>query len=182
MKVDSRSPDCFQSLLAEQVSANSRLFFRLAYGVLRDSSVAEEVCQHAFMKAWECRGQISDGSALRAWLSRVVVNESLGLLRRRKTEHRALADARLAVSSTTSSSTDTIDLRERVINAIAALPEPTRLIVSLRIQSGFSGNEVKEIVGCSAAEVSRQLHFGMDILRKDLASFRELELGASHGM
>jgi RNA polymerase sigma-70 factor, ECF subfamily len=182
LSTNSRNPGSFQTLLAEQASANSRLFFKLAHGVLREATAAEDVCQHAFLKAWERRDQLSDAKALRAWLARVIVNESLRLVRRRRVEQRALTDARLTTASGAGPSAGNTELRESVITAIAALPEPTRLIVSLRMQSGFSGNEVKEIVGCSATEVSRQLHAGMDMLRKQLAPYKDVELGVSHAM
>jgi RNA polymerase sigma-70 factor, ECF subfamily len=179
---NSRNPGSFQTLLAEQASANSRLFFKLAHGVLREAMAAEDVCQHAFLKAWERQDQLTNAKALRAWLAKVIVNESLRLLRRRRVEQRAMTDARLTAASPAASSAGDAELRESVTAAIAALPEPTRLIVSLRMQSGLSGNEVKEIVGCSAAEVSRQLHAGMDMLRKQLSPYKDVELGVGHAM
>lgn len=42
-----------EAALIAQVKSNSRLFFRLAYGVVRDVQAAEDVCQQAFLRAWE---------------------------------------------------------------------------------------------------------------------------------
>lgn len=78
-----------EAALIAQVKSNSCLFFRLAYGVVRDVQTAEDVCQQAFLRAWELRGRIRDVETLRAWLAKVVVNESLVVVRRRKTEQRA---------------------------------------------------------------------------------------------
>ena len=77
-------------LLAEQVGGNSRLLYRLAFGVLRDGAAAEDVCQQALLKAWERRESLRDAAALRAWLARVVVTESLYARRRRAVERRVL--------------------------------------------------------------------------------------------
>lgn len=52
------------------------------------------------------------------------------------------------------------------------LPEPSRLVVTLRIMEEMSGRQVQDLVGCSAAEVSRRLHSGMDELRKLLADWK----------
>ncbi len=37
-------------------------------------------------------------------------------------------------------------------------------------------------MGCSAGEVSRQLHKGMDMLREKLASWQDAELGVDDAM
>ena len=182
MSNNSRSPGSFQTLLAEQAGTNSRLFFKLAHRILHDSAAAEDVCQHAFLKAWECRQGIADETLLRGWLAKVIVNEALRLVRRRKVEQRAMTDSRRLAMPSADPAAGAAELRDSVGAALAALPEPTRLIVSLRMQSGLSGNEVKDIVGCSAAEVSRQLHAGLDMLRKQLAPYKDAELGISHGM
>jgi DNA-directed RNA polymerase specialized sigma24 family protein len=49
--------------------------------------------------------------------------------------------------------------------ALRELPDLTRAVVVLRIMQGMSGNEVKGLLGCSAAEVSRRLYSGMEQLR-----------------
>ncbi len=168
--------------LTEQVRTNSHLFFKLAHDILRDRTAVEDVCQHAFLKAWECRGTIDNEAALRGWLAAVIVNESLRIARRKKVEHRVLGASTTVVSHNQGIAGDAAEMRECVTVAIAALPEPMRLIVSLRMQCGLSGNEVKQIVGCSAAEVSRQLHRGLEILRKNLSAWRDIESGVSHAV
>jgi RNA polymerase sigma factor (sigma-70 family) len=62
-----------------------------------------------------------------------------------------------------------LENREMVIGALEKLPDTTRMVVTLRIMQQFSGNEVKELLGCSASEVSRRLHEGMELLRNLLA-------------
>ena len=56
--------------------------------------------------------------------------------------------------------------------AMDRLPETARMVVALRVMHGLSGNEVKDLLGCSAGEVSRQLHRGMEQLRGLLAEFQ----------
>ena len=64
-----------------------------------------------------------------------------------------------------------MDMREAVVQAMDRLPETARTVVALRLMQGMSGNEVKDLLGCSASEVSRQLHAGMEQLRGLLAEF-----------
>lgn len=38
-------------LLPEQIRRNGRLFFKVVFGILRDTARAEEVCQQAYLQA-----------------------------------------------------------------------------------------------------------------------------------
>jgi RNA polymerase sigma-70 factor, ECF subfamily len=158
--------------LTEQVRQNGRLFYRIAYRILRDSVSAEDVCQKAFGKAWEWRETIGDVESLRGWLAKVVVNESLALLRHRKVEERAMAGRSELERSKRLETDDGMELRQSVIAAIDRLPETTRLIVVLRVMQAMSGNDVKDMLGCSASEVSRQLYAGMEMLREHLSDWK----------
>ncbi len=130
MSNNSRNSGSFGLLLAEQVRANDRLFFKLAFNVLREATAAEDVCQHALMKAWEFRHEIADANSLRAWLAKVIVNESLRLVRRRKVETRAMIDSRVLPKTTAVPAHLAAELKESVVAALATLPEPMRLAVS----------------------------------------------------
>jgi RNA polymerase sigma factor (sigma-70 family) len=170
---DSRQVPDWETFLADQVSLHGERLFRLAYGLVRDTGAAEDACQQAFLKAWERRAELRDGAALKAWLTRVVVNEGFQVLRRRKTEKRALEE-RMTPDRHYQAAQRPIDdtaLRESVLLALEQVPEPTRLVVTLRLMQGYSGNETKRVLGCSASEVSRRLHEGMEQLRPLLADW-----------
>ena len=115
-----RSDAEWRHLLAGQVRQHARLWFRLAFDVLRDAHVAEDVCQQAMMKAWTNRDRLRDPSLLRAWLARTVVNESLALLRRRRVERRALDQFPRLESSP--GSDGPLEMRESIVMALEKLP------------------------------------------------------------
>jgi len=156
--------------LAAQVKTSGHLCFRVAFGILRDSVAAEDACQQAYLKAWEMRGQLRDGAALRAWLLRVVVNESLQTLRRSKTERRVMEN-QVETRADEPSAARKLALRESILLAMKELPEATQAVVVMRLMDGRSGNEVKELLDCSASEVSRRLHDGIEALRELLADW-----------
>ena len=156
----------WKSVLADQVRHNGGLFFRLAYGVLRNRDAARDACQQAMLKACEHHQSFMDAGKIRSWLARVVVNESLLMRRRGGIEERVLARH----GSTKSASMSMIEpgngeMRESVLAALEQLPEDIRFVVALRKMEGLSGNEVKDLLGCSAGEVSKQLHRGLELLR-----------------
>jgi RNA polymerase sigma-70 factor (ECF subfamily) len=158
----------WNQLLADQVRRHSRLFFSLAYDVLGDVQAAEDACQQALLKAWEQRDGIRDAASLKAWLVRVVVNESLQGARRRKAEGK-LRSAYPNTRGPGIVASDRAEIHEEVMRSLEELGEETRLVTFLRLVEGMSGNEVKGLLGCSASEVSRRLHQGLEHLRQHLA-------------
>jgi RNA polymerase sigma-70 factor (ECF subfamily) len=157
-----------EALLAGQMAARGHFLFRVAYNILRDDSEAEDVCQQAFMKAWEYQDRFRAYEALGSWLTQTVVNESLALHRRKKTESRALEHHSQDHATWDEPAADNQEQREMVLLEVARLAEPVRLIVVLRLLEGMSGNQVAELLECTAVEVSRRLHQGMEILRGKL--------------
>ncbi len=161
----------WHATLTASLREHGRLYYRLAWGILRDNAASEDVCQDAFAKACERPDVPREPRALKAWLATVVVNQSYYLARRRKTEKRVV-EHRGANAPQSVAPSQAEDRRESVIAAMEQLPEPSRLVVTLRIMEEMSGRQVQDLVGCSAAEVSRRLHSGMDELRKLLADWK----------
>ncbi len=77
----------------------------------------------------------------------------------------------------TSGPSESNSLRDSVIDALQKLPEKNRLVVTLRVMDGMPGKEVQKLVGCSASEVSRRLHQGMEELRKLLEDWESYNPG-----
>lgn len=61
---------------------NQRLF-RTARSILRNDAEAEDALQEAYLRAWQALSTFRADARLSTWLVRIVVNESLGRLRRR---------------------------------------------------------------------------------------------------
>ncbi len=63
---------------------NNQRLYRLARGVLRDEAEAEEVVQESYLRAFTHLDGFKGESTLATWLARIVLNEALGRLRRRR--------------------------------------------------------------------------------------------------
>ncbi len=157
----------WDQLLTEQLRLRGPLLFRLAYKVLRRADQAEDVCQQAVLKALQLQEHIRDPNALSGWLARVVINESLTLRRRLQAEQRGRLVKAVRLN-THEASTGGDDLQDAIYARLAELPPPTQAVVVLRLMQGMSGNEVAQLLGTHASDVSRRLHAGMDRLRASL--------------
>lgn len=158
----------WQRELSHVCDTYGRRLFRLAYNVVRDRDTAEDICQQALLKACEQRVRVDQPGRLRAWLCRVVINESLTWLRHQKVErrHRDAVARRDAVSG---NRVDAAETRDQVLLALGDLPEKLRVVVLLRAMQGMSGQEVAGLLGCSESEVSRRLYRGLDLMRARLS-------------
>jgi len=66
------------------MQANNRRLYRLARGLLRNDSEAEDVVQEAYVRAFTHLESFRGDSSLSTWLSRITMNEALGRLRRQR--------------------------------------------------------------------------------------------------
>ena len=61
---------------------HNRLLFRTARSILKNDSETEDALQEAYLRAWRCLASFRAEAKLSTWLVRIVINESLGRLRR----------------------------------------------------------------------------------------------------
>src|SRR3979411_2776524 len=66
------------------MQANNRKLYRLARGILRNDSEAEDVVQETYVRAFTHLQDFRGDSSLATWLARIAMNEALGRLRRRR--------------------------------------------------------------------------------------------------
>src|SRR5258705_11010697 len=60
----------------------NRRLYRIARGILRNDSEAEDMVQEAYVGAFAHLQDFRGDSSLATWLSRITINEALGRLRR----------------------------------------------------------------------------------------------------
>lgn len=150
----------------------ARRVFSLAYHMLGQAEVAEDVVQDAYLKLWKHGARLAeDGVQVRAWLMRVASNRCIDLKRKRR---EVLID-RLPDQPATSNG-PARQLAERqsadiVAEAIAALPERQRLAVILTNQSGLSNAEAGKVLDISEQALESLLARARRRLRKHLEPF-----------
>src|SRR5580692_12420839 len=66
------------------MQANNRRLYRLARGILRNDSEAEDVVQETYVRAFTHLESFRGDSSLATWLARIAMNEALGRLRRQR--------------------------------------------------------------------------------------------------
>ncbi len=146
-----------------------RPMVRLAAGLV-DAAAAEDVVQDAFTALHGKIGDLRDPEAAAGYLRRSVVNCSRSVLRRRQTARKYLhalhdpdiepADARLMLS----------DEHRAVREALAALPDRQREVLTMRYLLGSSDEEIAAATGVSPVGVRSASSRGLATLRSTLGA------------
>ena len=154
----------------ELYKANAGRVFLLCVRMAGDESMAEELAQEAFVRAWQKLGSFRGESAFSTWLHRLTVNVVLGNRRstaRREARVKPVAEEILAdVAVNDPWPADAIDLTR----AIAGLPDGARAVFVLHDVEGFRHNEISQFLGVAEGTSKAQLHRARKLLRKALTS------------
>ena len=129
---------------------------RLAFVILGDAALAEEIVMEALLKTFTGWRRIRDHERAEFYLKRAVVNQCRSRIRRKMVEQKAAAlmDRGGAISTWDPSQSDT---RRAVWDAVRKLPERQRACVVLRYFEDLPENEIAEVLDCSVGTVKSQL-------------------------
>lgn len=169
-----------EAALREIMQTNNRRLYRLARGILRSDSEAEDVVQETYVRAFTHLGDFLGESALSTWLSRIAINEALGRLRSRKpqVELGSLPEAtieaqiiRFPLSSPATDPEKSMAQREiqRVVeHAVDELPDTYRMVFIARVMEAMSMEETAELLGIKPETVKTRLHRARTLLRENV--------------
>jgi RNA polymerase sigma-70 factor (ECF subfamily) len=162
------------------MQANNRRLYRLARGILRNDSEAEDVVQETYVRALTHLQDFRGDSSLATWLSRIAMNEALGRLRRQRpgVELSSLPPGTLEAqiiqfpnSATSEDPEKTMAQREiqRVVeHAIDELPDNFRIVFITRVIEGMNVEETAEILDIKPETVKTRLHRARTMLRENV--------------
>lgn len=167
---------------------NNQRLFRAAWSILRDRSEAEDAVQSAYLRAFMRIGDFEGRSSLSTWLTRIVINESLGRARaaRRRRAHFDAASVvdlehyrETLMNGSRKSPPDgelaRTQIRHLLEEAIDALPVAFRTVFVLREIEGLDVEETAESLNILPATVKTRHLRARRRLRESLAP----EVGAA---
>jgi RNA polymerase sigma-70 factor (ECF subfamily) len=146
--------------------------FRTAYLVLHDAADAEDAVQDSLVKAYNAIRRFHEGASFRPWLLKIVVNQSLTMVKSRKRRSTVAERAAVEAGPPVYAIDETLMDRERarlVSQALASLKENERVIVYLRYFLALPERELAEYLGCAPGTVKSRLHRALAKLREVVA-------------
>lgn len=185
-----RIGDGDQDAVAFLMRRHNQRLFRTARSILRNDSEAEDAVQDAYILAYSSIAQYRADASLATWLTRIVVNVSLGQIR--KTVRRSKVaflhlepgldggsdDADLRESSVESPESGAMRAQARALleSSIEALPDAFRTVSVLRAVEEMSGEEVGLCLGIPEATVRSRFFRARSQLRASLLKHADFAL------
>jgi RNA polymerase sigma-70 factor (ECF subfamily) len=168
--------DSFRAIM----QAHNRKLYRIARSIVGNNSDAEDVLQEAYVRAFTRLEDFRGDSTLSTWFARIVINESLGRLRKRRRQMKLSEAVRqshqaeiitfpLGTGSNdpekTMAQRQILDLVER---ATDQLPDTYRTVFVLRVIEGLNNEETAILLGLRPQTVRTKLHRARHLLREQV--------------
>jgi RNA polymerase sigma-70 factor (ECF subfamily) len=161
------------------MQSNNRKLYRLARGILRNDSEAEDVVQETYVQAFTHLDSFRGDSSLATWLGRIAINEALGRLRRQRpnveltslpagTLEAQIIQFPLSAPADPEKTMAQREIQHVVEHAIDELPEAFRLVFITRVIEGMNVEETAEILGLKPETVKTRLHRARAMLRENV--------------
>lgn len=153
---------------------NQRLY-RVARSVVRNDSEAEDIVQEAYVRAFAQLGDFRGESSLATWLSRIVINEALGRLRKRRRTVAMPQSLQAEIIKFPLNPSDDPErtmaqrqILELVERATDRLPDVYRTVFVARVIEGLSIDETAALLDVRPETVKTRLHRARALVRKAL--------------
>lgn len=161
---------------------NQRLY-RVARSILKDDAEAEDALQDAYWKAYKAMGGFHFDARLSTWLTRIVINESLGRLRQTRRRGEFMESCEGQVMDKLSARAATLSAREQRPDAMAwraeiralieqkldRLPDAYRTIFMLRAVEEMPVSEVALVLDIPEVTVRTRFFRARRLMREALA-------------
>lgn len=166
-----REGDAFRAIIK---TYNQRLY-RIARGVVRNDAEAEDIVQEAYVRAFASLAAFRGDSSLGTWLSRIVINEALGRLRKGQRTVAMPENPQAEIIQFPLNPSDDPErmMAQRQILALVeratdSLPDVYRTVFVARVIEGLSIEETADLLGVRPETVKTRLHRARTLLRKAL--------------
>ena len=155
-----------QETFEHLVASYSDYLHRYAYWRCQDRSLAEDLVQETFLRAWKNLQQLNDARTAKSWLTTILRREFARLFERIRPEidHETSPET-LSGNRDQDTSPEAFALRE----ALTRLPEKYREPLLLQVLGGFNMEEIAAILGVSKSAAMTRVYRARERLRTTLA-------------
>jgi RNA polymerase sigma-70 factor (ECF subfamily) len=168
------------SAFDELVKRHDRKLLRIAQSVTHNREEAEDAVQEAFLKAYRKLDQFHEKAKFSTWMIRIVLNEALMKLRKKRSVREESLDNNLPSNSDVlprdlaDCSPDpqelygAVEFRKILVKCLGSLQPRLRVVFVLRDIEELSVSEICQLLGLSAVAVKSRLFRARRQLRERL--------------
>ena len=142
-----------------QMEKCKKSLYRIAYSYMNNQALAMDALDEAIYKGYLNRKKLKSPEFFKTWLTRIVINECLQMLRKNK--HEILIDQ---IPEETTEEYDRLPIKE----AIRKLSEDLSNIINLRFYGGYTLSETAVILEIPLGTVATRERKALALLRLEL--------------
>ena len=154
--------DLYDRIVAYIVE-NQNKFYRLAFSYVQNQEDALDAVQNSVCKALEHYSQIRNGEVIKTWFYRILVNESLKILKERKK-----ISGNEEEMASLSYEEKGFEIQDDLHSHINRLDEDTQKIIKLRFFEELSLKEIAQITELNLNTVKAKLYRGLKLLKVEI--------------
>lgn len=129
--------------------------FRYAYWLVKDKTIAEDIVQETFLRAWKSLDSLNDEKAAKSWLITILRRENARRFERKQFDLVDIDDVSVADDEQLSNE---VEIEHRELRAImASLSEEYREPLMLQIVFGYTGDEIADQLNLNKNTVMTRL-------------------------
>ncbi len=171
-------PESFSRL----VHAHQKVVYAFLMGWVRDTTVADELTQDTFVRAWKAIAKFRGESAFQSWLLQIALNNARSWGRWRSVRLRrdvplsdpeadepaAMPTPRAPLANDPAQALDTQELGRHIRRAVELLPPREKTVFVLRHDNELPLKEIATVMGIAEGSVKAHLSHALDKIRKIL--------------
>jgi RNA polymerase sigma-70 factor (ECF subfamily) len=154
--------DLIEECKAGRRSAQKKLYelyckamYNTALRIVNDPDEAEDVLQESFISAFRNLGQYRGDSTFGSWMKRIVINNGLNKIKKRRIEMTPLDEEHMEIEAG-SIEPEMILSVERIKQAVDLLPRGFKQVFTLYQFEGYDHKEIGEILGITESTSKSQ--------------------------
>ena len=145
------------------------MLYHISKSIVKNDSDCGDAVQETLLKAYEKLPMLKEEKFFRTWITRILINECKGILRKQKKVvpyEDYMGNERLSEENR----------YHHLYMAIMELPEDLRILVTLYYIEGFSQKEISEILEIPEGTIKSRLSRARDFLKTQLSYEEEKSL------
>jgi RNA polymerase sigma-70 factor (sigma-E family) len=168
------------SAFSEFVSSRSQALYGLAFVVIGDHQLAQDLVQEALVKAYVAWPRLRDRSKTEGYVRRTIVTTAISWRRRRSFHEPPVGH--VPDTGAAGDGPEELATGEAVWAYLRVLPVGQRTALFLRYHEDLSEAQTAELMGCSVGTVKRQVFIALGKLRDGAGPNAGLPLGEEKGV